>query len=138
MKALLSYRLRRLERKLADAVARQMDVADALTRANERNVEALEEDRIRAWCRVENLKTAISRIEAKLARPPMLWWLTKAGRYTKAKRDGYAYAMKKLETNHPDVVLTFGVGLSAFEKDAAHNEGVYQAVADFKAKGGAS
>lgn len=130
MRALLRYRLRRLERKLADAVARQNDVADALTHANERNVEALEEDRIRAWCRVENLKTAISRIEAKLARPPLLWWVTAAGRHKKRFADGYAYGQKKLQTNHPDVVLTFGVGLSAYAGDAAHNDGVRAAVAD--------
>lgn len=130
MRALLRYRLRRLERKLADAVARQMDVADALTRANERNVEPLEEDRIRACFRVVNLKAAIKRIEAKLARPPLLWWVTAAGRHKKQFADGYAYGQKKLETNHPDVALTFGVGLSAYSGDAAHNEGVRAAVMD--------
>lgn len=70
------------------------------------------------------------------ARLPLLWWLTKAGRKAKRRSDGYAHAMKKLETNHPDVVLTFGVGLSAYSHDGDHNEGVHQAVADFKAKRG--
>lgn len=133
IRALLRRRLARLQRKLLDAEHRAKDKADALTRANERNVEPLEEERNAARCRVDRLQLDILRIEAKLARPPLLWWATKAGRYEKRWADGYALAVKKLETNSPDVVLTEGVGLSAFSEDGPNNDGARAAVADFVA-----
>lgn len=136
IRALLRYRLARLQRKLLDAEHRAKDKADALTRANERNVEPLEEERNAARCHVARLQLRILRIEAKLARLPLLWWLTKAGRDDVGRRNGHAFAVEKLKTNTPDMVLQKTMALSPFESDAFHG-GARAAVAEFLAKGGA-
>lgn len=111
---------------------RAKDKADALTRANERNVEPLEEERIAARCRVDRLQLRILRIEAKLARLPLLWWLTKSGRYKADWHAGFDFAVEKLKTNKPEQVLSPTLALSPFESDAFH-DGARAAVAEFEA-----
>ncbi|QAZ38455.1 hypothetical protein C1M51_02910 [Methylibium sp. Pch-M] len=136
IRALHRYRLARLKRKLEDAKARQMDKADALTRASERNVEALEEERLKAWFRVRSLEIKIQRIETRLRAPSRLWWFTKSSRYLRDWHAGFDFAVEKLKTNTPEQVLSATLALSPFETPAFH-DGARAAVADFKAKGGA-
>lgn len=138
MKALLRYRLARLQRKLKDVDARQTDKADTLTSyAKKSNASLLEEDHTTAFWEAIGLRAEIKALEARLREPSRFWWLTSRGRYEKRWADGYALAVKKLETNAPEVVLTEGVGLSAFSEDGPNNDGARAAVAEFVAKGGA-
>lgn len=133
----LRFCLARLNRRLEHAEAKAKDKADALVQANERTVDVLEDQWVIARERVRLIKAAIARVEAKLARPPLLWWLTSSGRYDKHYRDGYAFAVEKLKTNSPQAVLSPTLALSPFESDAFH-DGARAAVADHIASTGQS
>lgn len=129
----LRFCLARLNRRLEHAEAKRQDKADALVQANERTFEALEEEWNAARERVRCIKAAIARVEERLARPPLLWWITSAGRYDKHYRDGYAFAVEKLKTNKPESVLEPTLGKTPFEGRAYH-DGVQAAVDEFKAR----
>lgn len=133
----LRFFLARLQKQLRNAEAKRQDKADALVQANERTFEPLEEEWNAARERVRCIKAAIARVEERLARPPLLWWITSAGRYDKHYRDGYAFAVEKLKTNSPQAVLSPTLALSPFESDAFH-DGARAAVADHIASTGQS
>jgi hypothetical protein len=130
----LRFCLARLNRRLEHAEAKAKDKADALVQANERTVEALEEEWIAARERVRCIKAAIARVEDRLSRPPLLWWLTKSGVKAKQRSDGWNFGLELLKTRPPSEVLQETVGTSPFNGEA-FNDGVRAAVADFEAKG---
>lgn len=123
----LRFCLARLNRQLERAEAKRQDKADALVQANERTFEPLEEEWNAARERVRCIKAAIARVEERLARPPLLWWITKAGRKAKRRRDGWNFGLELLKTRSPSEVLLETVGTSPFNGDD-FNDGVRAAV----------
>lgn len=126
----LRFCLARLSRRLEHAEAKAKDKADALVQANERTFEPLEEEWNAARERVRCIKAAIARVEERLARPPLLWWITKSGHYKRDWHAGFDFAVEKLKTNKPEQVLSPTLALSPFESGAFH-DGARAAVAEF-------